>query len=1389
MNRAFEMRGQDWMLESRDWESISNFAPDGRFVNLINLRNNFDAPPAPPNLAGLLASTGLAGRDLDASMSHYLSLLDEEGEATIELVTGSRATPNRPADWTMFQQYAFRPAVDVNYEFDDPPHAFYQWVDTDGDGFFDARWFELVDATIPGEVFSLLPRDDTFRWFFAARAVDLSGLVNVNTAVDLRGGEGSLEGGGDDDYRVGSTPADIDLRRMLGLQDTSRLYEEDGYAGLVNGSGPANYSEYKANNPANTALAVGNAAEDARLEYFRTHRMPAPPPAPVPTAELSAEDRFIRYREDAAGVVPGESMFDTLGGGDGQYTKLPLFGLPSLLELLTYRGTNDDANTSPLERVFGGRDPNFDNFSPLRDNRPLLLERPHVELALLSGTAWKPAVRSLIWSAMDVRQNLTTHSGARPIRSSRLIFDGEIDSLLQVVSGIGARWESSGRPGDNFNFEGRYSAPELLQQASEGDPRDLFRAYAEALLPHTGEVDPEIPYWNATHAQYDRFKTLFYGHDPVRALIAAAHMTANATDMYDGGERDTVTAVTVVTSEDARRSSRLNDPDDYPAWSVQGPNGFPLRLVLDEGKLPEELLDDEVEAVNIFGIEAQPFIVEVNSYFMYSDVWWENGGDDDGGAWNPPAVQLAPFTIDGTIDFDNEDFIMQALAFQLTNPFDTPVHLWADGSRYYLEFGGHLFPLGRIEPQASNKVPENYGALVANAPGLADVILEPGITKVFYALSFRESHINDVRLERTDRRGLESYAIGDWINAQFGPDAIQIPVADSGTGELVKLVEGDGTDKDKVVLLWRALDLITSAGSGSGEGEAVRIDDLLVDRLRDPGTRGQSQATLDRSLPNGDTEVVDSAAYSERTAPRSEWGDNEGYSIVRSGTIRRKHGGVDVNTGSSARAERGEFPAWCIENKFDTSMNFSEAIGGRDTVLRKRDFDETSGVSGTATAGNFPMRRLFGDQTGVTPANRLFATQRREPWDKDGGVGINNAGTRYESIHAEIRLDNDKFSVGISPNDVPGQKLRAGDMLLPMGIGPMHIPTALPDPLLVGDQRWTTLGEMMALALGYDSVANPNPQRELKLHSDMSKTFDYGQLRLDTDRQVAPNKNAFVSFEDLDENGTWDPDEPVRGAGVPIAYNVLDVFTTTDPMFGSMRRPRIGVINANTASMDVMRAFPMLTPPFDTLGQPQWWWTGQGAPTRQSDVAAAVFAYIHKGVVPTLVGNADVVDFTNGGFFGDPDNRAREMTTGFAGIRETPGMRSLGELMAVRGGGVTVEHDIDHLARDFENIPMQGVESILYTDGAGRIADQLDDDYDEKLALINGMIGTASVRSDFFAVWFVVHGYQRDDVEGLSPDDPLVPTVAKRFLMVVDRSNVQRLGDKPRILMLQELPM
>jgi len=61
-------------------------------------------------------------------------------------------------------------------------------------------------------------------------------------------------------------------------------------------------------------------------------------------------------------------------------------------------------------------------------------------------------------------------------------------------------------------------------------------------------------------------------------------------------------------------------------------------------------------------------------------------------------------------------------------------------------------------------------------------------------------------------------------------------------------------------------------------------------------------------------------------------------------------------------------------------------------------------------------------------------------------------------------------------------------------------------------------------------------------------------------------------------------------------------------------------------------------------------------------------------------------------------------------------------------------------------------------------------------------------------VWFMVAGYSKTDVvrgDGtpLLPTDPMVPSVQRRFLMVVDRSNVTQLGQKPRIVLFKEVPL
>jgi hypothetical protein len=79
--------------------------------------------------------------------------------------------------------------------------------------------------------------------------------------------------------------------------------------------------------------------------------------------------------------------------------------------------------------------------------------------------------------------------------------------------------------------------------------------------------------------------------------------------------------------------------------------------------------------------------------------------------------------------------------------------------------------------------------------------------------------------------------------------------------------------------------------------------------------------------------------------------------------------------------------------------------------------------------------------------------------------------------------------------------------------------------------------------------------------------------------------------------------------------------------------------------------------------------------------------------------------------------------------------------------------------------------------------------YQDKLAVINAAANSLSVRSDIFTVYFVIQGYTPEDcqVEG---NEPIVPSYAKRFVMVVDRSNVlPGSATRPRILMLKELPL
>ena len=76
------------------------------------------------------------------------------------------------------------------------------WADCDGDTYPDCRW-QKIDAL--GDLFGL-------RWIVAARIVDHSALVNMNSSLAFNYGNGIMGADGTSD---GMTPADVDLARLL----------------------------------------------------------------------------------------------------------------------------------------------------------------------------------------------------------------------------------------------------------------------------------------------------------------------------------------------------------------------------------------------------------------------------------------------------------------------------------------------------------------------------------------------------------------------------------------------------------------------------------------------------------------------------------------------------------------------------------------------------------------------------------------------------------------------------------------------------------------------------------------------------------------------------------------------------------------------------------------------------------------------------------------------------------------------------------------------------------------------------------------------------------------------------------------------------------------------
>jgi len=874
-------------LDHRDWLQISNLAPDGRFVNLFNLRPNpafgdgtvggFDSEP------GAGTTVRADGRDV-RRMSSYLSLVRPRlGSATNPDFTSAlrafdpqsegiwipgRNEPttahgiadeltNVPAVWTMYQRYMFMP-LNQPFQFynrdgriatwSDPDYPAYQYADADGDGMADARWFELTSARDRDQDQNTQVRTDIGRLydasgarvFAAARIVDLSSMVNVNTASDLLAEPRPVEGA-----PLGATPADVDLRRLLTLEDASGNYavrprlglsgrdihRPSGTAGLDYADEDTlfydawykyedwDFTEYRRPAPrASTAVTViGGFAYDAikrgqiGLSDLDANTIGWPPQLTIdsndmvdadaldfdsvfndpefPSGEPNDPESLGITRLDlwskafAETAETRRTSYETYGVIDPVDPPVSqsqvsvetnaLYDEADLAELLTYHGINDPETFSRLERAATGRMPsvqgfNHRSFSPLFTNRTLELDRLRHGQAFDGDVFTQPidisnpertingriANESMAYFAISPRRVLTTISGAAPI-----VPGTAINPLANSLAG-------QGKP----SLSGSISNPDAL-----------FGVYRGALA---GELDttrtaisninilfPEDITMFRTTGTSAPFATLFYGHAaPELALRISAHASVNMADLSDA---DTVPSIRTLLLDrdleneigDADEQSNFDDeiedidPDndlyrDYPG-RASGPLFDPEIDGNIGDELPTNRLDRRRQAVNVYGIEPMPVLTEVTSFYVYQDVAEAAGGDEDHRDLRPrvrngfptliPVAGSMPnITIDGDPDpVANPDCLMEGIAFQLHNPWDTTISLGGDQIKnaggglaegdpltrhreqddpdeidvnanyqfeYYIEWNGYFFKLAQYQqyypPSSNEQFPE-----------------------------------------------------------------------------------------------------------------------------------------------------------------------------------------------------------------------------------------------------------------------------------------------------------------------------------------------------------------------------------------------------------------------------------------------------------------------------------------------------------------------------------------------------------------------------------------------------------------------------------------------------------------------------------------------------------
>jgi hypothetical protein len=1002
------------------------------------------------------------------------------------------------------------------------------------------------------------------------------------------------------------------------------------------------------------------------------------------------------------------------------------------------------------------------------------------------------------------------------------------------------------------------------------------------------------------------------------------------------------TVLTLKLSSDNATTTLLRNQSDFFAGWNDGPGSssdtyqLPPNLGgsgLHALELPAQRLGNlsngdtmDAGAVNIYGVEAQPFISQVASFTVYADSNLGNRG------------QTSEVTIKGDVDFtvNNPDLMYRVIAFQLTNPFSVDIHLGGapvygaekfeitdqayprldqDPSFYYIRFGDgtgtdHIFKVASLEEK------DDGTGLYLNSPTgdpnlaamtISGITIPAGKTIAVYALSDTPRRIMNTRLATLAGSNLSTDPLdaGSFFNLPAGPQARRNkpdtfkqmvahhlgastpdiagvywmpeidtpttplpPTATHNPGQVVipkntNLFPANAanlTARVADVTLWRSQRYGAEARTARVPLPTTYFDTTAAPNLRPvpelpaPNTFDNDQMVdrfrvtagfdVDWHLPAGDQIIT---GTTQDAADPTKL-----YMMTVHASVHRQMDRVPPPVGA--------LPAYCMEPKFATDWNKHED----DTFAHRSPIDQRTFVTPDFKGARTNPRLWYDGMTHSTfhftyidtAPNQLPTVQPSiERLTQTTTLDSVHANKHYDEVYPEICLANNSFTaplpaVGSTP---PGtvrvvgtaNTLRPADMLLPMGIGPEEMPFDLTGAAIADmNKRWTTLGEALALSLGYQPAPTGTPPMHdvtfayfVNPASGDPQVLDRGNLRLDN----------YVPY-DKGHNGTFDAAQGDHRIGleIPLALNILDIFTAPQANAETLTRGTPGTININTAPLPTLRTLDILSPPpaQDMAGNNWWWWQPVGAnkpPLREtSDIAATVVGFREKvdsylrpgseipATPPATSGLTAFVDFGDEDGSGNPvrpdvaaNLNGRSISASIAGLHEQPGFGSVGELMAVRRRNPAAYAlsaawpcNIDFLGYDQQVEPYGtnqpapaagvsgtvGLDSVLYNNPnynvpnppantPPKIPSMVPNSYKEQLEIINGVLNNVTTRSDYFIVWFQLQGYQESDVKNLGPNDPMIPSVNRRFVMVVDRSKVFKRGQKADIVLFKEVPV